>query len=306
MSNDFELSLQRSIPATQNAAIQTTNGRYNQEVQGMVFMAKQYPRDQFAAYQRIKQSCERKSLAMVASYEYPRGEKKVTGASIRLAEVIAQNWGNFSCGVTELEQRLGESTCMAYAWDLETNVRFEKIFTVKHERKAGKTIQKLDDPRDIYELVANMGARRERACILAAIPKDVVDAAMDECDKTLLGQNTEPIIDRLKKMFDKFKDYGVTREMIEKKIGVKIDSFTEKDVLSLGKIYNSLKDGMSKREEFFEEDKPTSSGSKVEAEFRAQQEKNKAEEDLKEQNLKLDAEIAAMEAADAKAKANSK
>ena len=292
--SDFELALQHSAPATQTAAIQTTNGRYNQEVQGMVFMAKQYPRDQFAAYQRIKQSCERKSLAMIASYEYPRGGKKITGPSIRLAEVIAQNWGNFSCGVTELEQRLGESTCMAYAWDLETNVRFEKIFTVKHERKAGKTIQKLDDPRDIYELVANMGARRERACILAAIPKDVVDAAMEECDRTLSGENTEPIVDRIKKMFDKFKDYGVTREMIEKKIGVKIDSFTEKDVLSLGKIHNSLRDGMSKREDFFEEDKAAAPESGIDAEFKAEQDRKAS--------LALDAKIAAMEAADAATK----
>ncbi|BBP90994.1 hypothetical protein BsIDN1_46120 [Bacillus safensis] len=43
---------------------------------------------------------------------------------------------------------------MAYAWDLETNTRQTKIFTVKHERKAKGAITKLNDPRDIYELVA--------------------------------------------------------------------------------------------------------------------------------------------------------
>jgi len=295
-NNEFELALKQTVPvATQNAAIQTTNGRYNQEIQGMVFMAKQYPRDQFAAYQRIKQACERKSLAMIASYEYPRGGQKVTGPSIRLAEVVAQNWGNMTFGVTELEQKKGESTCMAYAWDLETNVRSEKIFTVRHERSTKKGLQILDDSRDIYELVANMGARRQRACILAVIPKDVVDAAVEECDKTLAGKNTEPIIDRLKKMFDKFKSYGVTREMIEKKIGVKIDSFTEKDVLALIKVFNSLKDGMGKREDFFEEEKPPTSESKVEAEF-------KAEQDKKKTNAELDAEILKMEEADEKSR----
>jgi len=295
-NNEFELALKQTVPvATQSAAIQTTNGRYNQEIQGMVFMAKQYPRDQFAAYQRIKQACERKSLAMIASYEYPRGGQKVTGPSIRLAEVVAQNWGNMTFGVTELEQKKGESTCMAYAWDLETNVRSEKIFTVRHERSTKKGLQVLDDSRDIYELVANMGARRQRACILAVIPKDVVDAAVEECDKTLAGKNTEPIIDRLKKMFDKFKSYGVTREMIEKKIGVKIDSFTEKDVLALIKVFNSLKDGMGKREDFFEEEKPSTSESKVEAEFKAEQAERKT-------NAEMDAEILAMEEADAKAK----
>lgn len=298
MSNEFELALQKSLPATQNAAIQTTNGRYSQEIQGMVFMAKQYPRDQFAAYQRIKQSCERKSLALIASYEYPRGGKKVTGPSIRLAEVIAQNWGNMTYGVAELEQKAGESICMAYAWDLETNVRSEKIFTVKHERKANKTIQKLDDPRDIYELVANMGARRERACILAVIPKDVVDSAVEECDKTLAGKNTEPIIDRLKKMFDAFKAFGVTREMIEKKIGVKIDSFTEKDVIALIKVYNSLKDGIGKREDFFEADKPQPAADTLADEFKQQKGQQVAPNgDLfnDAESKALDAELAAKE-----------
>ena len=287
MSNEFELALQKSNTQHQNAAIQTTLGRYSQEIQGLVFSAKQYPRDQFQAYQRIKIACERKSLATIACYEYPRGGQKVTGPSIRLAEVLAQNWGNMTFGVVELEQKVGESTCMAFAWDLETNVRSEKIFTVKHERSTRQGPKKLEDSRDIYELVANMGARRQRACILAIIPKDVVDSAVEECDKTLAGQNTEPIIDRIKKMFDKFKDHGVTREMIEKRIGVSIESFTEKDVLGLVKVYNSLKDGIGKREDFFEEEKAPIEESKVGAEFKASQSK------------KLDAEIAAKEAADA-------
>ncbi len=257
MSNDLEMALQKSTRnLPQTAAVQTTVGRYLQEVQGMVFMAKQYPRDTFQSWQRIKEACSRKSLAEVASYEYPRGGEKVSGPSIRLAEVLAQNWGNMTYGVTELEQNAGESTCMAYAWDLETNVRAEKTFTVKHERKARGRIKKLNDPRDVYEMVANLGARRQRACILAVIPKDITDAAVEECEKTLMGDNKEPIADRLKKMLDKFSEFGVTQEMIEKKQGYRFESFTEKDVLSLGKIYNSIKDGMGKREDYFEVEKP--------------------------------------------------
>lgn len=258
MSNEFELALQKSnrnVP--KNAVVQTTIGRYMQEVQGMVFMAKQYPRNTFEAWQRIKESCSRKSLAEVASYEYPRGGEKISGPSIRLAEVLAQSWGNMTFGVTELEQKPGESQCMAYAWDLETNVRREMIFTVKHERKARGSVKKLNDSRDIYELVANMGARRQRACILAVIPKDIVDAAVEECEKTLTGDNKEPIADRVKKMLDKFTEVGVTKEMIKKKMGYKLENFTEKDLLSLGKTYNAIKDGVCKREDYFEVEKPS-------------------------------------------------
>jgi hypothetical protein len=219
----------------------------------MVFMAKQYPRDQYAAWDRIKTACQRKSLAEISQYSYPRAGEKVSGPSIRLAEVIAQNWGNMSYGVVELEQKAGESTAMAFAWDLETNTRVEKIFTVKHEiQKKGGVKKTLTDPRDIYELVANMGARRERACILAAVPKDVTDAALEECEKTLRSGDKDPLVDKIKKLLDKLKEVGVTKEMVEKRQGYKIDVFTAKDGVELQKIYNSLKDGMGKREDYFE------------------------------------------------------
>jgi hypothetical protein len=253
--SDFEMALQASKPAAP-AAVQTAIGRYTQEVQGMVFMAKQYPRDQYAAWDRIKTACQRKSLADISQYSYPRAGEKVSGPSIRLAEVIAQNWGNMSYGVVELEQKVGESTAMAFAWDLETNTRVEKIFTVKHEvMKKGGIKKILTDPRDIYELVANMGARRERACILAAVPKDVTDAALEECEKTLQSGDAGPLTDKIKKLLDKFKDVGVTKDMVEKRQGYKIDKFTAKDGAELQKVYNSIKDGMGKREDYFEIEK---------------------------------------------------
>ncbi len=87
--------------------------------------------------------------------------------------------------ITELEQKEDSSTVEAYAWDLETNTKRSMIFEVKHERKAKGKINKFDDPRDIYQLVANQGSRRVRACILAVIPGDVVESAVEECKKFL-------------------------------------------------------------------------------------------------------------------------
>lgn len=244
------MNLQRNEES--NVMAQAMTGRYIQEVQGMILMAKKFPRDQFQAYNRIMEACKRKSLAEVAQYEFPRGGEKVTGPSIRLAEVLAQNWGNISTGIIELEQNYGESKVMAFAWDLETNYREERIFSVKHERKAKGVIKKLDDPRDIYELVANLGARRKRSCILAVIPKDIVEAAEAQCEETLKKDNSKPLIDRIRDMFEKFQsNFGVSKEMIEEFIGCRAEAFTERDVLRLGRVYNSLRDGMAKREDFF-------------------------------------------------------
>ncbi len=303
--SDFELALQNAKPIqAQTAAIQTTVGRYTQEVQGMVYMAKQFPRDQIESWNRIKTSCQRKTLAVVASYEYPRGGEKISGPSIRLAEVLAQNWGNMTYGVSELEQRPGESVCMAYAWDLETNVRSEKIFTVRHERSTKKGLKQLSEPRDIYEMVANMGARRQRSCILAVIPKDIVDAAVAECDKTLIGGNSEPLLDRVKRMLPKFLDLDVTREMIEQRIGSNLEACTEKDLLSLGKIYNSIRDGMGKREDYFEIKSTVPDSGSLADEFKSQKKPEVAPEKAFDAaaSLALDAELAAQEEAAEKAR----
>ncbi|MDT1904179.1 hypothetical protein FPK34_26285, partial [Acinetobacter baumannii] len=78
-----------------------------------------------------------------------------------------------------LSSENGESTVEAFAWDVETNTRQTKVFQVPHIRYTRNGSKKLTDPRDIYELVANNGARRLRACILGVIPGDVIDDAVN-------------------------------------------------------------------------------------------------------------------------------
>lgn len=239
-----------AAPQATNAMLAT---RETQEVQAAVFMAKRFPRNENESLARIMRSCDRVGLATKAVYSYPKGGTQVSGPSVRLAEAIAQAWGNIQSGVVELEQRDGESTCMAYCWDVETNTRECKIFTVKHQISTRNGMKVLTDPRDIYELVANQGARRKRACILNIIPGDIVDEAMARCNKTLQGNNRRPLIDRLRELVDMFQTrYSVPLASIEKYFGYPLDVFTEQDGATLAGIYNSLKDGVAKREDYFQ------------------------------------------------------
>lgn len=240
-------------PAGRSTTTEMVVSRQAQEVQAAMVIAKKFPRNEVESYGRIMRSCQRKSLAEQSMYEYPRGDTKVTGPSIRLAEVMAQNWGNIDFGIIELEQKQGESQVMAYAWDLETNTRQTKIFSVPHIRSTKKGGYALTDPRDIYELVANQGSRRLRACILGVIPRDVIESAIAQCNATLLGQCEGPLIDNVRQIARTFSDaYGITIPMLEKYIGCKIESFTMNDLVRLKKVYRSLQDGMGKREDYFE------------------------------------------------------
>jgi hypothetical protein len=221
------------------------------EVQAAVMMAKKYPRDQFTAFNNIQIACERKTLADAAVYAYPRGGQTVSGPSIRLAETMAQLWGNMDYGIRELSRDDDKSVCEAYAWDLETNTRSTRIFEVPHERHTKQGRYKLTDPRDIYENVANNGSRRLRACILQIIPGDVTEAAVTKCKKTVTS-GTEPIVDRIRKMVVQFEKFGVKQEHIEKRLKHEIGITTNEELFELVTIFNTLKDGNGKRSDFFD------------------------------------------------------
>ena len=256
MTNSLQV-LDSDIPARRETPgmIEVAQSRAAQEVQAAMVVAKRFPRDQNEAFARIMQACKRKALAEQSQYSYPRGGSRIEGPSIRLAEVVLQNWGNCESGIIELERREGESLVMTYAVDLETNARDVKVFTVPHirergEGKGGNVM--LTDPRDIYELVANQGARRKRACMLAIVPGDIVEAAVDECNRTLKGKNQEPLADRTRQIVASFLDVGVTSDMLVKRLGHVLDVTSEAELVSLRKIYTSLKDSMGKAADWFD------------------------------------------------------
>ena len=244
------------MPAAKGAQTEMVMSRQAQEVQGAIFMAKKYPRDEYEAMERIKRACQRQSLAEQAIYSYPKGGTNVTGPSIRLAESLAQTWGNIDFGIIELENKNGSSQLMAYAWDLETNTRVTKIFSVEHKRDTKKGSYALTDSREIYELTANFGTRRLRACILGVIPGDVVEIAVNECKQTVMNRDKTPIQERINKLLAAFKkDYKVTKEQLEKYAGMNLASFGNEEVFAFQGIYKALKDGQAKVADYFEPEK---------------------------------------------------
>lgn len=234
-----------------NSSLTVSDTRATAEVQAAYVIAKKFPRNESESYAAIINSCKRPFLAEQAIYAYPKGGSLVKGPSIRLAESMGQAWGNLDCGIREISQQNGVSIAEAYAIDLQTNTRVTKVFHVKHERHTKKGVTRLTDPRDIYELVANQGSRRLRACILAIIPGDVTEAAVEQCNRTM--QTSEvPMADQIRRLVLAFDEVGVKVEHLEKKLGHNLEATIPSEVVTLRSIYKSLKDGMAKRDDFFE------------------------------------------------------
>ena len=227
------------------------------EVQAMVIMAKRFPRDQIASMDRIINAFSRPSLAETSQYQYSKGGADVAGPSIRAAEAIAQQWGNIDFGFKEVSRGIGAdgvpfSEVLAYAWDTETITRKPLQFIVRHWRDTKKGGYQLRDEREIYELVANMAQRRVRACLLSIIPGDVTEAAMKQADLTMRAKaDTSP--EAMIKMVSAFEPFGVTQNQIEKRIQRRIDAIQPAQVISLKRIYASLRDGMSTAIDWFDD-----------------------------------------------------
>lgn len=117
-----------AIPQADNPLAASDAARAVAEVQAALLVARMNPRDPVRAMDRILNACTRPTLAESSTYAFSRGGTSVTGPTIRLAEALAQGWGNIQYGLRELSQKNGVSTVAAYAWDVETNTRREIQF----------------------------------------------------------------------------------------------------------------------------------------------------------------------------------
>jgi hypothetical protein len=225
-------------------------------VQAQLVYAASRPRDKRKALDNMLTEFQIPELAEISLYQYARGGSDVTGLSIRAAETMAMAWGNMDFGLRELEQKQGESTVEAFAWDLETNVRRSITFRTPHFRDTKKGRVKLEDSRDIYEMVANQGSRRVRACILAVLPQYVKDAVQKQIANTMAA-TFQITPEYLKTWLDAFGALGVTKKMIEKLIQRDYSSITPAQMVGLVNKYNALKDGMAAVSDFFEVEAPT-------------------------------------------------
>ena len=193
-SNELITTEQSTVVAVATRSADAVAVRIAKEVEGAMIVAKRFPRDEFVCTDRIKKAMSRPRLAEKAEYEFPRGGSKVSGASVHALRAVKAAWGNIQSGWVEIERKLGQSTVIAYAMDLETNARAEITFQVRHMRDTKQGPKPLTEERDIYEMVANVAARRERKCLQDIIPADIVDDAVDAARLDRVDMRHQPDI----------------------------------------------------------------------------------------------------------------
>lgn len=239
------------LPAAQGSALVESHRAVAEAIAARK-VALANPRNTIRAEELVMVDCGSLELAEEATYDYARGGTDITGASIRLLEVIARRWGNIESGVKELSRSGGYSEVMTYAIDLESGTRDVKTFQVRHWRdKKGGAGYAVTEERDIYEVVANYAARRKRACLEAIIPTDIKEKAIKACERTLKAK-VEITPAFISSVVESFEKYSVTEAMIEKRIQRKLTAMGPGHAVQLRRIATSLKEGMSQPADWFE------------------------------------------------------
>ena len=210
------------------------------EVQARMIIARANPRDPIKAMEKILNDCTRPTLANHAIYQYARGGTDIRGPSIRLAEAIAQRWGNIASGIKEMSRAGEYSECIAYAWDLKSGLLRRAAISGPALARHWQGGYQLHNDSESYELIANFGQRRKRAVLLTIIPGDVTEAALERSERPMsAGANVTP--DGIKKLVEAFTEFRVTSPQIEARIQRRLNAIRPAQVVMLRKIYTKFK-----------------------------------------------------------------
>jgi hypothetical protein len=223
------------------------------EIQSAIIIAKRFPRDEDAAFQKLMKACGRTSFAEDAEYSFPRGDSKVNGPSVALAREAARVWTNIRYGLTIIRDDAQSRQIQGWAWDMETNTKvtaeddFEKlIYRKPNPRKnfAGGWIK--PDERDLRELTNRRGSILMRNCILQVLPKDLIEDAVDACHQTLRSNAEKDPDGARKKILVAFSELNVTAEMLATYLGHPLAQSSPSEIADLRAIYKSISDHNSK------------------------------------------------------------
>lgn len=213
--------------------------------------AKSFPRN-------IKRATEN-SIAVVTMdeqtasschYSLPRGNKRISGPSVHMARIIAQNWGNLrvESKIVGVEDKM--VTSQAVAFDLENNLAIKVEVKRSIMTKSGRM------NNDMIVVTGNAAnAISMRNAILAVVPKAVVDKVYNAAKQVMTGDISDKnkLLKKRKQVFDTFKDdYDVSEKELLEAVGrSSVKDINAEDLVTLIGLGQAIRDGDTTVEEQF-------------------------------------------------------
>lgn len=240
----------------QSGGVEIIEAQQRAEFDIQIATAKRYPRD----LKRVRDNCIAlvtmdKEIAESCRYALPRGGKSLSGPTVHMARIIAQQYGNIRVDarikqVTD-KQVISEAVC----FDLETNYACK----VEVRRSIMSKTGRFND--DMITVTGNASnAIAFRNAVLNVIPKGISDMVYKSAIQMITGDLSDEnkLIAERKKAVDYFKDtYEVDEKRLLKAMGLNsINQIKQEQIADLRGMVQSLKDGDSTVSEMFGEKMP--------------------------------------------------
>lgn len=220
------------------------------EIDHQITTARAYPRSIDRAIKNIATlTTLDEETAASCIYALPRGNKPVQGPSIRLAEVVAGQWGNCRVGTRVVHVDRAEKVVVAEGifHDLETNVQT----TARVQRRIVDKYGKLYSD-DMIIVTGNAACSiAKRNAILGGVPRGIWGGAYDRAIKVVAG-DIETLAVTREKAVGAFAHFGVKPEQVFAVLGLEgYEDITLNHIPTLRGMFSALKNGEATVEEMF-------------------------------------------------------
>ena len=222
------------------------------EVDMQIATAKQYPRDLPTVLNKIATLATMdKDTAEDCFYCLRRngadGPNIIEGLSVRMAEIIADSWGNLRIQTRIIGNDGKTITAQGICHDLESNVAVSVEVKRKITDKFGKTFSE-----DMQVVTGNAAsAIAFRNAVLKVVPKAVTKRIISDIKQVALGQSIDLETAR-KNVIEYYENIGVKEEMLYGYLGIRKREEIDKEMLfELRAVANAIKEGTTSIEELF-------------------------------------------------------
>lgn len=216
----------------------TTSIEDNELIQQSI-IARQNPRNVEQSIKRVFDIVSDKIMAEQCVYSIMSEEGLIVGGSVRLAEIVANNWGNIRVGTRLIEESDKHILVHGYAYDLETNVYSQSEVVRSRYDQNGYT--RIDEHK-LSVLVSSMMSIAYRNIVFKVVPFALINPVTERIKEVIIGGKPREV---LQELFDYFViDLEFTNEDVLKVVNKpSIDRITDGEIILLAGLRNSILSG---------------------------------------------------------------
>ena len=219
------------------------------EIDIQIATAKRYPRDIHRALAVIKDIATLDtSTAEDCFYALRRQGTLIEGVSVRLAEIIANAWGNLRVQTQIIGNDGKTITARGICHDLEANVAVAVEVKRRITDKNGRTYSE-----DMQVTTGNAAsAIAYRNAVLKVVPKAVTSRVITEIKDVAMGKSID-LETRRKRMLEYYQKIGVSQAKILSYCHVKkVEQIDGSMIFELSGLKNAIKEGTTTVQQAFD------------------------------------------------------